>query len=420
MPGMPSDRYAKGYKAGSSSDPTRPLDGSELIFVELTTEEDPHERVRVALTADIVNDLGFATTDVNETLVLSKADGGQVALKIENGLIVSVRHGAGTEADPYQVWTPTDLDMVREALDAWYVQMDDIDLAAYANWEPIGTEAAAFTGVYDGAGFKITNLVCETANAALPYHAGLFGFGSGCTLSSLIIEDADVKSEADDAAILIGRVTGVSVITGCIVSGLASGASCGGLVGTANTTVITDCGANVTVTGIGAGKIGGLVAVGGVISDCYALGDVQGTCSVAGGLVGSTGLGHSVTNSYAMGNVTATASGACGGLAGESLSNITKCYSIGAVSGGAANNGLIGNKQNPLITPVADTCLWLQDATLDPTVNVGLATPNFSSNGELQSTMMEADTYGAGGLNWGAEWVFDDGVDYPRLAWESA
>ena len=47
-------------------------------------------------------------------------------------------HGAGT-ADPYQVWTAADLNGVRDHLSAHFIQIVDIDLSGYENWEPIGT-----------------------------------------------------------------------------------------------------------------------------------------------------------------------------------------------------------------------------------------------------------------------------------------
>jgi hypothetical protein len=420
MPGMPSDRYAKGYKAGSSSDPTRPLDGSELIFVELTTEEDPHERVRVALTADIVNDLGFATTDVNETLVLSKADGGQVALKIENGLIVSVRHGAGTEADPYQVWTPTDLDMVREALDAWYVQMDDIDLAAYTNWVPIGESGDEFTGTYNGGGYKITGLVSAPATGK----AGLFGVVGLAAIADLEIEDGAVTSVDNHVGMLCAQMVNPgATVSGCIVSGTVSGDNAaGGMFGVANG-AITECGADVDVTGTGTAQIGGLAGVNaGAMTKCYALGDVLGVGGYAGGLVGNLYPGGTIADSYAQGDVSATTSTVSGGLAGGTetqTADITNSYSSGAVTNGAANGGLVGSDAAPtppLPDPVLATCVW------DKTVNPALADPSYGADGYTTVNMWKVATYTALGWNFTAltgEWEIEEDAGYPTLQWQA-
>ena len=312
---------------------------------------------------------------------------------------------------PYYILLPQQLDAVRDHLDADHEQVADIDLSAYTNWVPIGKTGDRFTGTYNGGGHKITGLVSAPATGA----AGLFGELSGATITDLEIEAGAVTS-VSVAGLLVGNGV-ASTISGCVVSGTVEGKTAGGLGGFMTTVTMTECGANVAVTGTGNYFLGGLIGNGGgVISKCYALGAVDGTGNYAGGLIGQSGVASTITDCYAQGAVTATTSGASGGLIGTtnvgSTQTITKNYASGAVSGGAANNGLIGART--ATDPNAATCLW------DITVNSGLATPNYGAAGETTATMMEEDTYGAGGLNWGAEWVFDDGVDYPRLAWESA
>lgn len=312
---------------------------------------------------------------------------------------------------PYYIILPQQLDAVRDHLDADHEQVADIDLSAYTNWVPIGESGDEFAGTYNGGGYKITGLVSAPATGV----AGLFGYTQGAEITDLEIE-AGAVSSVTVAGLLVGNGFD-NTISGCVVSGTVEGTTAGGLCGGMKSATITECGANVTVTGIGNSFLGGLVGnYSGTMSKCYALGKVDGTGSYAGGLVGQSGATSTITNCYAQGAVLATTSGANGGLIGTtnigSGQTITKNYSSGAVSGGAANNGLIGARS--VTDPNAATCLW------DITINSGLATPNYGAAGETTATMMAEATYGAGGLNWGAEWVFDDGVDYPRLAWESA
>lgn len=66
--------------------------------------------------------------------------------------------GDGTEENPYLVSTAEQLDAVRNDLNAYYVQINDIDLSQYANWVPIGNYDNPFIGNYDGSGYTIKNL----------------------------------------------------------------------------------------------------------------------------------------------------------------------------------------------------------------------------------------------------------------------
>ena len=101
-------------------------------------------------------------------------------------------HGTGTEADPYQVWTAEDLDGVRDYLDAHFIQMADIDLSGYENWEPIGTyiygQNLHFNGTYDGNGHTISNLIIKREN-----YTGLFGHTYNAIIKNLGVVDVNVS-----------------------------------------------------------------------------------------------------------------------------------------------------------------------------------------------------------------------------------
>ena len=98
-------------------------------------------------------------------------------------------YGSGTEADPYQVWTAEDLDGVRDYLDAHFIQMADIDLSVYENWEPIGSSYVKFSGIYDGNGHEITNLTVTGENSL----AGLFSAVRGATLKNINLRNVDIS-----------------------------------------------------------------------------------------------------------------------------------------------------------------------------------------------------------------------------------
>ena len=102
-------------------------------------------------------------------------------------------------------------------------------------------------------------------------------------------------------------------------------------------------------------NIGGLIGSGGdTVSNCYATGDVTGGWYV-GGLIGSGG--GTISNSYATGNVTSNSSyydgglGGIGGLIGDAANSIiTDSYAIGNVNGSYNIGGLIGTSSNNTIS----------------------------------------------------------------------
>ena len=133
--------------------------------------------------------------------------------------------------------------------------------------------------------------------------------------------------------------------------------------------------------------------------------------------MGQSGATSTITNCYAQGAVTATTSGANGGLIGSAniggIQTITNNYSSGAVSGGAANNGLIGARI--VTSPNAATCLW------DITINSGLSTPNFSAPGETTAHMQDTTNYEDYYVDWDFTDIWDPptAAAYPTLQWQA-
>ena len=71
--------------------------------------------------------------------------------------------GSGTEADPYIVTTPAQLQEINNDLDAYYQLGNDIDLTSFTT--PIGSSSSPFKGTLDGNGYSMYNI-----NTPLFYH----------------------------------------------------------------------------------------------------------------------------------------------------------------------------------------------------------------------------------------------------------
>jgi hypothetical protein len=167
----------------------------------------------------------------------------------------------------------------------------------------------------------------------------------------------------------------------------------------------------VNVTGSG-DYIGGLAGDNlGNVARCYSAGVIRGGAWV-GGLVGSNG--GTITDSYAAGSVAGDSG--VGGLAGATsgwysfpgLGLISNCYSVSAVTGRANAGGLLGTSQRAEVIG----CFWDIETS-------GQAT-SARGTGKTTAEMQAARTF----LLWATcgnegTWTIDEGRDYPRLRWEN-
>ncbi|MHC4499510.1 MAG: LamG-like jellyroll fold domain-containing protein, partial [Planctomycetota bacterium] len=319
--------------------------------------------------------------------------------------------GAGTAEDPYQICEPSHLDEMGAYPDDWdkhFVLMADIDMSGYTygraliapdtDDSALGFQGTEFTGVFDGNGYTIANLACESANTN---YIGLFGCVDGPDAE---IKDVTLAEPGIDAptGYCVGPLVGYlrdGTITGCNSAGgsITGYERVGGVVGLTGAGTIVNCSGAVNVTGLysvgglvgqnsydgtitnscATGSATGYVGVGGLagynssgtIIQCYATGDVTGDVHV-GGLVGynygDSGPVHgNIANCYATGDV--LGGGNAGGLVGSNSAGvITNCYGAGAVwvplSGQGPIGGLVGLNLNGFYTK----CFW------DETVNFGL------------------------------------------------
>lgn len=219
-----------------------------------------------------------------------------------------------------------DLQDVNLDLDEDYVLDGDIDCDGF-DFTALGT----YTGVFDGAGYAINNLVLNESGVNTQ---GLFTVLDGADVKNLSITGASVLTNYE-GGILAARAADSFVynvhVTGQIGS-TAAVSTTGGLIGRIERSNVYYSYAEVNVTGIGI--LGGLVGEaqdGSLITRSAAGGSVSGVDNL-GGLVGDLSDSQ-INNSYAFASVTGVwgqVGGAIGRTEGESI--IDKIYAIGAVS----------------------------------------------------------------------------------------
>ena len=191
-----------------------------------------------------------------------------------------------------------------------------------ANWRPIGTPSAPYTGTFDGGGFTVTGLDIQRPQAD---YQGFFG-----TIAAKDGADATVKNLT-----VTGSVEGKDCVAAIVASNI--GGSLENCVGSATV--------KANGTSARAGGVAGLNDSGTLIA-CYATGEVSGTGSGSrvGGVVG---LNQNNGNLYLCAGMATTltgdAGGAVGGVTGTNSSGtLTACFTTTTdckVDGGDGTGG---------------------------------------------------------------------------------
>ncbi len=238
--------------------------------------------------------------------------------------------GSGTAEHPYQIATPDDLIALGETpedYDKHFTMTADIDLAGHVfdkaviapDTDPktkLDFEGSPFTGVLDGKGHIISNLMIEIEGAARRvYYVGLFG----CV--------RDPSAKVKNLRLLKPAGSGSSLLVGLLTDGTISNCH------------VQDC----NLSGPWPGVTGGLVMYNyGTIADCHVSGQIIADGHWAAGLVGLNGTDGTITQCSFSGSVQG---GCCdattGGLVAENSGGISFCYSTGSVSG-PSPGGLVG------------------------------------------------------------------------------
>ncbi|MEI8339726.1 MAG: LamG-like jellyroll fold domain-containing protein [bacterium] len=234
----------------------------------------------------------------------------------------------------------------------------DIDCSGIANFTPIGSISSPFSGVFDAAGYTISNL---TINRPTEDQIGLFGAISGNpnTINNVHLRNINITGQYRVGG-LMGYTSGQLVVTNSSVTGTVSGKyKVGGFAGSGSNISITNSSSSVAVSGTYTGatterSIGGLLgaAYTSIITNSYNTGNVTANGTLyTGGLIGS-GNDVRVIKSYNTGSVTGSATThTVGGLIGSALwPTIENSYNSGSVTGMQRIGGLIGSAPTVNIT----------------------------------------------------------------------
>ena len=237
----------------------------------------------------------------------------------------------GTEQNPYEISTATQLKAINNNLSACYKLTANIDLNG-EDFTPLGNaESGTFSGIFDGNGFTISNL-----NVFSGKFAGLFGCNEG-TIKNVKLSGIYVYGTR-----YIGGVVGQNTTLGSVFNCSVSSGD-----------IEADDGIN-------------KIYAGGIIG--YNEGFVEGTFSnnanlkinnesssaVAGGIIGQNNSAYSltITNSKNTGNVSSPSSGS-GGFVGSNNSGdltITDCTNSGNVSAAYYSGGFVGYNNSGTLT----------------------------------------------------------------------
>ncbi|MHC4457902.1 MAG: GLUG motif-containing protein [Planctomycetota bacterium] len=384
--------------------------------------------------------------------------------------------GSGTENEPYIIYTAEQLNTIgtfHQDSNCCFVLAADVNLS---NLAETFNRIVDFSGVFDGSGFKIKNLIINDGQGA----TGLFAsVRSGGIVKNLGVENAQIEFTGGNllgviAAASFGTI-GNCYSTGAIwgghdstyvgglvgynggeISNCYSEASVwgyddtGGLIGW-NRGTISNCHAAGDILTTGWSTIGGFVGFnqggtisncfaigdvsgqqriggfggrnsGGTIKSCYATGDVSGT-SYVGGLFGRSGsLVSIISNCYAAGNVSGESD--VGGLVGRNYSTpISNCYAVGEVNGITNIGGLVGNQYTSMYPTQYTSCFW--DSNVNPDVN-GIGNANDpNAIGKTTAEMQTRSTFTDSGWDFVGEtangtndiWDICEGMNYPKLSW---
>lgn len=147
--------------------------------------------------------------------------------------------GTGTESDPYLITNASELAYLAKTTNektdytnVYFRQTADIDLNEKP-WTPIGGVSGSFKGIYDGNGFSVKGLNCDTISldGKAKEYAGLFGAATGATIKNLTVSGSIVRSNKFAAPIVGYGKNLINIINCRSEIAYVDGACAGGIVG---------------------------------------------------------------------------------------------------------------------------------------------------------------------------------------------
>jgi len=290
----------------------------------------------------------------------------------------STNPGDGSPENPYQISEPNHLMSIgsnADLLDKHFILTNDIIFDPNNNPTHVFSKAviaadASFSGVFDGNGYRICNIVIDThgvGNDCL----GLFAYiNDKAKIRNLGIENIKISAEPQDSESIGGLCGGAFDvdIDRCYVTGNIIGATnIGGLIGSVSTlgARVTNCHTVVSLTG--SSYVGGLTGrqYSGSIRNCYTAVEiltVGGLSSYIGGLCGWTSA-CSISDSHAIAAISENSGSSAfclGGLVGKIMhASIRNCYSnvhISVMPYSHSIGGLVGTNYGAAIVNSSAHC----------------------------------------------------------------
>ncbi len=200
-----------------------------------------------------------------------------------------------------------------------YILDNDIVVPENEYWNtPIGTPSSKFSGTFDGQGYKIIGLksnmpaLYEPNSMVNQSNMGLFGYVSGAQFENLCLEDVNFSFDDEEYSIsyigaICARAEGDNTFSNCIVSGsmnINNASDVGGVVGIAiaGKNNIINCANHIDFTisyGYSCGGIAGSCDSGVTITNCYSIGELNGSFRNCTAIQGS---GGKTNNCYVLNN----------------------------------------------------------------------------------------------------------------------
>ena len=304
--------------------------------------------------------------------------------------------GSGTQSDPYQLVTRTDLrkikTLVKTSGKTWFKLMDNIDMTGSEGWTPCCASAQAID--FDGNGKTITGFSCGDVD-----NASFFGLLNGSvrnltfsspsvttfastptgvvaawlgksdgsytgTLENVLVDGGSVLCSAatlQPAGGLVGEAGKNSAITGCRFDGVVTNSAAiessdtrtptGGIIGRISATdvTVTNCSTSGTISTTNGRYVGGILGYATVnvninnFSDNSSSATVSSALGHAGGIIGRFENGG-LQNCTFTGKVTCMSGGYLGGIIGysegkSSSSSVKNCYIKNCTFAGTVESG---------------------------------------------------------------------------------
>lgn len=309
-----------------------------------------------------IRDYSAGAAEKGSTLFMGKKLNGSEANNINDCMLIS---------DIYELQSISTDKTYEPNRFSKFMLAGDIDGTATKNWNSgsgfktlFSSGDLSFTGVFDGAGYTISNLYINSSTAE---YGGLFGVSAG-KIANVQLSGIDYNFTGGIKAIggLVGYNLGItSALAGSVrnvqtsgkitASNLTSGAVfIGGIVGTNASTV-----AGVSGTPV-------LTNARCIIKDAVSKVDITASGSTniyAGGIAGNnsysevyneTGVIENVKNEGAI-SVTDSSQAKTGGIVGNNAGQVSKAENTGAVTGTWHVGGILGYSNNSKNTAVINS-----------------------------------------------------------------